>query len=290
MADQKRMLRCHRYRMETSPATGISGRALVASRLRIGSQSRPIAFGVAATVACLGVALLVGKVGSTLLEGLRADRKELVLIAIQDLALVLTSGALITACRYWGVNGFGSPRRWTNVRLLVIPVGITALLFLSLISSRLVPDMALVVVAYTLVGFGEELLFRGLLFHNLVASWGSSPRRVLGAAWISSAMFGATHLLQLLRGKGPGETVAQVMYATFVGVFFAAILWRTRAGWALAVIHGAIDIASGLQVQDKTPSSFVAQLPVVIATAVLAALGSKLVIGRVVVEGSTSTL
>lgn len=89
-----------------------------------------------------------------------------------------------------------------------------------------------------LAAVGEELLFRGAGL-RLLAPLGQGA-----ALWGSALLFGAAHLLNLLRGAELGPTLCQAVYATAFGLLFAAIALRRGTLLPGVLAHGAINLLS----------------------------------------------
>lgn len=109
-----------------------------------------------------------------------------------------------------------------------------------------------------LVGFVEEVAFRGLILRDL-ASVG-----VRRAAIISAVLFGLMHGVNPLFGAGLGATVLQVVYATAMGFAFAAVALRTGTIWPLVFIHALIDLV-GFVAADGTTATGLAGADVLVA-------------------------
>jgi membrane protease YdiL (CAAX protease family) len=81
-----------------------------------------------------------------------------------------------------------------------------------------------------LVGFGEEMLFRGYGLYALARGIGFWP-----AAAVMTLLFGAAHL-----GK-EGENIVDIASVLFIGMFLCFTLWRTGSLWLAAGFHFAVD-------------------------------------------------
>lgn len=91
---------------------------------------------------------------------------------------------------------------------------------------------------FALVGLGEELLFRGLIY-RLLEDWGSAG----WAIWGSSFAFMLWHIF----GQGP-----LVGFATFViGLLYALIRWRGGGIVGLIILHALWDLETVLLVADS---------------------------------------
>jgi protein-S-isoprenylcysteine O-methyltransferase Ste14/membrane protease YdiL (CAAX protease family) len=91
---------------------------------------------------------------------------------------------------------------------------------------------------FALVGLGEELLFRGLIFRALEEWLG-----VRWAIWGSSFGFVLWHIF----GQGPVVGAAMLFY----GLIFALMRWRAGGIVGLIVVHGLMDLQAALLVSDS---------------------------------------
>jgi membrane protease YdiL (CAAX protease family) len=85
---------------------------------------------------------------------------------------------------------------------------------------------------FVLVGVGQELLFRGLIYRAF-EDW----RGTRWAIWGSSICFGFWHL-----GGGPLIIIATALY----GLIFALLRWRTGGILGAVLVHGLMDFAGTL--------------------------------------------
>jgi membrane protease YdiL (CAAX protease family) len=83
------------------------------------------------------------------------------------------------------------------------------------------------VLSFLLVCLGtalfEELLFRGFLLPLCLDRLGYTRRGRFLSVLLSSAVFGAFHLLNLLAGADPGATLLQVGYSFLIGCVAAVL-------------------------------------------------------------------
>lgn len=96
------------------------------------------------------------------------------------------------------------------------------------------------------IGFYEEILFRGVLLQQFIELFGNNHRRVICAVFVSSLIFGLTHLINFRTGASAAAVLTQVGYAFIIGVFFSALLLRTN--WNLlwcGILHSLYDMAAG---------------------------------------------
>ena len=115
---------------------------------------------------------------------------------------------------------------------------------------------------FLLVGFGEELLFRGLLYRAF-EEW----RGLRFAIWGSSLGFVLWHLF----GQGPLVGTAMLLN----GLIFALIRWRAGGIIGLAIIHGLIDFSALLMLPEinittLNPPQITRQIPLLIGLGLIA--------------------
>ena len=81
-----------------------------------------------------------------------------------------------------------------------------------------------------LVGFAEEMLFRGYGLYALARGIGFWP-----AAIVMTLLFGAAHLTK------DGENAVDIASILFIGLFLCFTLWRTGSLWLATGFHFAVD-------------------------------------------------
>lgn len=128
------------------------------------------------------------------------------------------------------------------------------------------------------VGIFEEVLFRGVLLDAIRRA--VCGRTALRAALVSSVVFGLAHLVNLPR-QGVGSTLVQIVYATLIGVFFAAVRIRSQSLIAVVVLHALLDWSFylGSDVFEHAPGTQSAIGPAIVSVLVgllLAAWGVRL--------------
>lgn len=97
---------------------------------------------------------------------------------------------------------------------------------------------AIAVINMAIVGFAEELIFRGLLFRAI------EKENVKRAIIISAVTFGAGHIINLLTGQGGADTVLQILYAIAIGFAFVMVFYVGGSLIPCIVAHSLIDMTS----------------------------------------------
>lgn len=191
--------------------------------------------------AALAVGLVAGWVALTLASFATAraglgggDYRGAALLATAVLALAVTLA--LSRFGLWRRAGFTPWRDWQARGLFLVP----ALLVLMPLARGFGPvealPLPLLVTGYALTGFAEEGFFRGLLPEVL------RPLDPLPAAALSSVLFGAAHLSNILIRGEPGIILAQALGAACFGFGYAALRWRTGTLVPLIALHFLTDL------------------------------------------------
>ena len=106
-----------------------------------------------------------------------------------------------------------------------------------------------------LVGYVEEMIFRGFLFRAMLA--GNTPA---AAITVSALTFGIGHIINLFTGHGSFETIMQILFAVSLGFLFTMvcyILFAVSLGFLFTMVcyrsgsiipciiaHSVIDVLS----------------------------------------------
>lgn len=100
------------------------------------------------------------------------------------------------------------------------------------------------VIVYLSTGLFEEVLRRGFVFSILVNKWGKTRSGCYLSMILSSTLFGMLHFIHYFMGNASLlATLTQVIYATFIGVFFSACVVRNQSIYPAIILHGMVDTA-----------------------------------------------
>jgi len=157
------------------------------------------------------------------------------LYMVANIILTLTGAGLLTALGWWRRVGYttGVPR--AALALLLVPVLPVAINLAFGLNASSFQQVLMALVLALMVGFVEETFFRGLILRAL------APRGEWLAAIVSSVCFGLLHTMNMIAGKPPFEAALQLVYATAIGLGYAAFVLRTGSIWPLVLAHAAID-------------------------------------------------
>ena len=160
--------------------------------------------------------------------------------------LYILAGTIYIGRRRWNWDQLGINRKGIGLALVCGLVILAARLAIILSinwnvhPAQLTPLRLIYNVLYyfALVGLGEELLFRGLVY-RLLLDW----KGVRWAIWGSSVGFILWHIF----GQGPLIGLA----ALLIGLLFALLRWRGGGIVGLIVVHALWDLETILLVADS---------------------------------------
>lgn len=96
---------------------------------------------------------------------------------------------------------------------------------------------------YIFVGIFEDFLIRGLSLNILLDKFGKTKKGVWLSVFLSSLFFGLVHFTNLMTGASFTGVLIQVISATCIGMYFAAVYLRSGNVWTPAFLHGFYDLA-----------------------------------------------
>ena len=115
------------------------------------------------------------------------------------------------------------------------------------------PLSAAIIATSLTAGFGEELVFRGVLVSTLMRQW-KDKGKFMAAAIISGVFFGLIHGTNIFAGADPGQTVLQMIGSVGIGIFFSAVYLRSGSVLPCMfyhTVHDIIAIAGESNVSDE---------------------------------------
>ena len=110
-----------------------------------------------------------------------------------------------------------------------------------------VPGQIFAIVSMALVGFAEELIFRGFLFRSMLKN-GSAKTAVI----VSSVTFGLGHILNIFTGHDLIPTLVQVVFAVSIGFILTMAFYKSGSLLPNILMHSLVDVFS-LFAKDDAP-------------------------------------
>ena len=103
------------------------------------------------------------------------------------------------------------------------------------------------ILSMILVGFVEEMLFRGFLFRALL-----SKNSTTSSIIITSLTFGIGHIINLFTGQASLETIVQIFFAIAWGFIFTMVCYKSGSIIPCIIAHSIIDVLAECAVYNPT--------------------------------------
>lgn len=138
----------------------------------------------------------------------------------------------------YGLSGWAKNNR---AMLWFFPLWIIASLNLwgGVAARYAIPGQIFAVVSMAMVGFAEELIFRGFLFKAML-----KDGNVKAAVIVSSVTFGLGHILNLFTGHEIVETLVQVAFAVAFGFIVTMAFYKSGSLLPCILAHSLTDVFS----------------------------------------------
>jgi membrane protease YdiL (CAAX protease family) len=89
------------------------------------------------------------------------------------------------------------------------------------------------------ISFFEEIVFRGIVLILLIQKLPSTKKGMYLAIFISSLIFGLSHLVNLFGGISLTDVLQQVGYSFLMGLMWAVVYLKTKNIWWSVLLHSA---------------------------------------------------
>ena len=102
------------------------------------------------------------------------------------------------------------------------------------------------VLSMILVGFVEEMIFRGFLFRAMLGE-----NKPVVAIIVSAVTFGIGHIVNLFMGQASFETVLQIVFAVSWGFILTMVCYKSGSIIPCMIAHAIIDALSVLGAENE---------------------------------------
>jgi|GEM_PF-927238 len=185
----------------------------------------------------------------------------LINIAI-NLLLISVALLFINKHKLHDLGGIGKfPIKKAYLAIPVLYVAVINLMSLGSLefSSLAAYHIILFIIFCLSIGYSEELAMRSFLQSFLLKHNHNSKKDIVKMVVLAAFIFGVLHLIKF--DKGLWGELTQVLYATFLGVVFGALVLVTNRIWPSVVVHALIDIFAkfddvGKELTISTASSY----------------------------------
>ncbi|MFT5751431.1 MAG: membrane protease YdiL (CAAX protease family) [Flavobacteriales bacterium] len=179
-------------------------------------------------------------------NGITSYTTHMLLSTAVNILIVIVSILFIRKHKLQYLAGIGKTKL-TRPLLLLFPFYIVLLNLVMLDevpTENLLLNLFVLFVSCISIGISEELSLRGFLQSYIIKYFGNSKRSIILAVIAAALIFGVIHLIKF--DKGAYGELAQVFYATFIGVMFGMLLLVTKRLAPLIIVHAIIDFVAKL--------------------------------------------
>ena len=142
--------------------------------------------------------------------------------------------------------GFTTRRFWQGLLMCWPMLTFIAFnLFANLGGGKIYGEsLAMALANYFSVGLFEEVIVRAILIGHMMHHWEGDAHRIRKAVVWSSVIFGVLHIGNVF--SNPIGTLIQILFATGIGILFAAVYLRTRNLWSCILAHAINDFCAAI--------------------------------------------
>ena len=165
--------------------------------------------------------------------------------------LIVISALMFLFVRKNGLSEYYGLSSWSeNCRTMLwfLPLWIVASfnLWAGISPKYSLPGLIFAAVSMALVGFAEELIFRGFLFRAMLRD-GDARTAIV----VSSVTFGIGHMINLFTGHEFAETLMQVIFAIAYGFLVTMAFYKSGSLIPCILSHSLTDIFSVFANEDS---------------------------------------
>lgn len=107
-------------------------------------------------------------------------------------------------------------------------------------------ELVIAALSMILVGFVEEMIFRGFLFRAMLGE-----DKTIVAIIVSAVTFGMGHIINLFTGQAGFETVIQIIFAISWGFILTMVCYKSGSIIPCIIAHSMIDVLSLFGADNK---------------------------------------
>lgn len=165
--------------------------------------------------------------------------------------LIIATGLTIFIKKYkleekYGLKSFPkNPRKY----LYFLPIWIltTGNLWGGIKLSNFGMSELFAILSMILIGYIEEIIFRGFLFKGMLPKDGVKTSII-----VASVTFGIGHIVNLIAGQTDIETIAQIIFAISWGFMFTSTFYKSKSLIPCILSHSLVDAFSRFSCENPT--------------------------------------
>ena len=107
-------------------------------------------------------------------------------------------------------------------------------------------SLAFACISMALIGFVEEIIFRGFLFRAIEKNKGAKQ-----AIIISAITFGIGHFVNLFAGQASIDTILQIIFAISMGFVFTFLFYKSKSIWPCVLTHAIVNVTAMFSMDNQ---------------------------------------
>jgi len=107
-------------------------------------------------------------------------------------------------------------------------------------------SLAFACISMALIGFVEEIIFRGFLFRAIEKNKGAKQ-----AITISAITFGIGHFVNLFAGQANIDTILQIIFAISMGFVFTFVFYKSKSIWPCVLTHAIVNVTAMFSMDNQ---------------------------------------
>jgi membrane protease YdiL (CAAX protease family) len=236
----------------------------IGNKLNIIAAKNPVIFGMIAALMISVIFLIIDiKVMDSKWAGSNATLVDSLIRFIFFIPAVLCLGLLFqqNGLKYaFSVIGLKKGLMASQAVFACMAVNLLAFIGAGTISNTYAAAIPVMILQQIGTGLFEETTYRGLFMGGMFRKWSRTAKGRITMSIISGVTFGLAHLANVLTGQSFSSVLWNVLYASILGIGFAAIYLYSRSLLTVMLMHAFYDIVihlkSGLIVEYNAGDFF----------------------------------
>ncbi|MCJ8341691.1 MAG: CPBP family intramembrane metalloprotease [Cetobacterium sp.] len=157
--------------------------------------------------------------------------------------IILTILVILVTKKYYGFDKIGFKKlkfnqlKWFIPSIIIISImtfiyGITLINNIETLDKSKIILLIIIFISTFLVGFSEEVMFRGILLHSF-----TNKGKIYSGLIVSSILFALLHSVNMFGGVTFGGMVTQVCTSFLLGIYFAPLAIKLESLIPLIIFH-----------------------------------------------------
>ena len=144
--------------------------------------------------------------------------------------------------KYYGLTKITNYKKYLYYFPLILIISVN--LWTGININNTPQEIIFYILSMLLIGFLEEIIFRGFLFKMM------EKDNLKIAILVTSLTFGFGHIINLLNGSELVKTLIQICYATTTGYLFVIIFYKSKSLLPCIITHSLVNALSIFNIEN----------------------------------------